>query len=364
MATEKPKILIIGGGIAGCIAAISLLEHYQVTIVDKLVEPIDKVGESLAPASQRILRELKLLHDLETQEGVLYQQNVGMQSYWGSEQVQLIDHLRNPDGFVKSVNRKAFETFLRNTVKARGATCIWGAKLYNSEFKNNTWQVQLQTNDEKASLQTHTAAFVIDASGRQAHFAKSIGIKRHVEDKLIACWATLPNTKINTMSTIATANNGWWYSAVVPDNKRIIAFHTDADLIQKSDLKTTDSFLKLARETPVIANLLQEQKLNISLKGTVAANSTKLEQVAGLQWVAIGDAALSFDPLSSQGMYNAMASAMQLCTLLLQYGFTETLQKIHTEQTERIWQHYLKHKIIFYQAETRWKNAPFWQRRF
>jgi flavin-dependent dehydrogenase len=363
LATEKTDILIIGGGIAGCIAAISLIDTYQVTLVDKLHEPTERIGESLAPASQRILKQLNLLEGLENQVGTLYQKNVGMQSYWGSNQVYLVDDLRNPDGFVKNLDRQAFETYLRKAAEDRGVHCLWGSKLHSSSYEDSRWQVQLRAGDTSLSTSTISASFVIDASGRQSHFAKSLGIKRQVEDKLVACWVTLPNSRTNTMSTISASENGWWYSAVVPNDKRVVAFHTDADLVAKNELKTTTSFLELAKENPVILSLLNEHENAIAFKGTVAANSTKLEQVAGQQWVALGDAALSFDPLSSQGMYNAMASAMQLQNLLVKYGFTETLQKIHTEQTERIWHHYLKHKSIFYQAETRWKTAAFWERR-
>ncbi len=364
MVTKKTDIVIIGGGIAGCIAAISLIDSYQVTLVDKLLEPGERIGESLAPASQRILKQLDLLEGLENQLGTLYQKNVGMQSYWGSNQVHLVDDLRNPDGCVRNLDRQAFETYLRKTAEARGVHCVWGAKLHSSAYENSRWQLQLRASDTALSDTTISASFVIDASGRQSHFARSLGIKRQAEDRLVACWATLPNSRTNTMSTISASENGWWYSAVVPGDRRVVAFHTDADLVAKSELKTVASFLELAKGNPVIWPLLSEHENAIAFKGTVAANSTKLEQVAGQQWVALGDAALSFDPLSSQGMYNAMAGAMQLQDLLVRYGFTETLQKMHTEQTEHIWHHYLKHKSIFYQAETRWKGSAFWKRRY
>jgi len=363
LATEKTDILIIGGGIAGCIAAISLIDSYQVTLVDKLLEPTERIGESLAPASQRILEQLDLLEGLENRVGILYQKNAGMQSYWGSDQVHLADDLRNPDGFVKNLDRQAFEIYLRSAAETRGVNCLWGSRLHSSHYENSRWQVQLRASDASLSASAIAASFVIDASGRQSHFARSLGIKRKVEDKLVACWVILPNNRTNTMSTISASENGWWYSAVVPGGKRVVAFHTDADLVAKNELKTTASFLELAKQNPVMLSLLNGHENAIAFKGSVAANSTKLEQVAGQQWVALGDAALSFDPLSSQGMYNAMAGAMQLQNLLLQYGFTETLQNMHTAQTEHIWHSYLNHKMFFYQAETRWKTAAFWARR-
>ena len=359
MSELKTDILIIGGGIAGCIAAISLVDSYHVTLIDKLYEPKERIGESLAPAAQRILKELNLLDDLENQLGSLYQRNLGMQSYWGSDQVYIVDHLRNPDGFVKSLNRKAFEAFLRKSAEDRGVHCLWGTKLYKSSFENSQWKTILKSDEKESYI---SASFVIDASGRQSHFARGLEIKRKVEDKLIACWMTLPNGKENTMSTISASENGWWYSAVVPNNKRVVAFHADSDLIDKNDLKSTESLLKLAEENKEISSLLNESD-DIQFHGTVAANSTKLEEVAGQNWVALGDAAVSFDPLSSQGMFNAMASAIQFKEIVKQIGFTDELPKVYSYQIDQIWQHYLKHKSLFYQAETRWKSSEFWKRR-
>jgi len=358
----KTDILIIGGGIAGCIAAISLVDSFKVTLIDKLPEPKEKIGESLAPAAGRILRELNLLDELETKEGIVYLKNLGMQSYWGSDRVNIVDHMRNPDGFVKSLDRKAFESFLRKSVEERGINCMWGNKLYNSSYET-AWKVKAKSNGTNSGSIDISATYVIDASGRQSHFARSLGIKREVEDKLIACWMSLPNTKENTMSIISSSENGWWYSAVVPNNRRVIAFHTDSDLIAKNELKDTESLLKLAQQNREISELIDADVDSIQFHGTVAANSTRLEQVAGSGWAAIGDAATSFDPLSSQGMFNAMATAMQLSALIKKVQFTGVLEKVYSKQMDRIWQHYRRHKRTFYGAEARWRNSEFWKRR-
>lgn len=360
MSEHKTDILIIGGGIAGCIAAISLVDHYQVTLIDKLPEPKDRIGESLAPAANRILNELDLLKDLEQHSPPIFKQNLGMQSYWGSDQLQIVDHMRNPDGFVKSLNRRAFETYLRSKAEERGVKCVWGASLYSSFFEDEVWTIRIRSTDE--IIREIDAKYVIDASGRQAHFARSIGIKRQVEDKLIACWVTLPNSEQNTMSTISSSQNGWWYTSVVPNGKRIVAFHTDSDLIEKSSLKTAESFIELAQENQYISALLAKEKGRIDFQGITAANSSKLFRTAGKQWAAIGDAAVSFDPLSSQGMFNAMASAMQLRGFIRELGFTENLSNQHQYQMDQVWEHYLKHRSLFYNAERRW-NSEFWARR-
>ncbi len=369
----KTDILIIGGGIAGCIAATSLSKHYKVTLVDKLTTPIKRIGESLAPASQRILNQLGLL-DNETDKHLIqnnvYIPNLGMQSYWGSEYVNIVDHLKNPDGFVRNLDRKAFETYLRNKTSELNITCLWGMKLYTSNYENNEWNVIVKSDTIKDRKTTEiNAKFVIDASGRQSHFAKNFS-NRIQEDTLVACWVSLPNTETNTMSTIVSDRLGWWYTAVIPNQRRIISFHTDPDLVDRKTFKSLASFLALIKRNKILSKYINNEK-EIWFHGTVSANSTRLENVVGKQWVALGDAATSFDPLSSQGMFNAMASAIQMSSLLHTHNFIHDLNsdKIkqfatsYSYQIDNIWKHYLNHKTTFYRSETRWKNAVFWKRR-
>ncbi|WGH76221.1 tryptophan 7-halogenase [Tenacibaculum tangerinum] len=371
--TSTTDILIIGGGIAGCIAAISLANDYKVTLLDKLAEPVDRIGESLAPAAQRILKELSLLkNESDIVKQTIFCNNVGMQSYWGSNELQIVDYLRNPDGFSRSLDRKNFEIYLRQIAVERGVDCIWGTRLFSSSYEANYWKITTKSDDLK-NRTTHTiyAKFVIDATGRQSHFAKSLGIERTAYDKLISCWMSLPNTTENTMSTIAAAELGWWYSAVIPNNKRVIAFQTDADLIDRNTIKSLTAFLSFAKQQKLILPLLEGNEATINFHGTVSANTTRLAEVTGKQWVALGDAAMSFDPLSSQGMFNAMANAMQLQKLLSKYDFIKDLDSdkekqfnvMYKQQIQQVWNHYLQHKNFFYSTEMRWKASPFWKRR-
>ena len=371
ISNHNTEILILGGGIAGCIAAISLADTYKVTLVDKLIQPTEKVGESLAPATHRILNTLGLtLNDSEYQN--IFINNLGMQSYWGSDQVQIIDHLRNPDGASKSVDRKKLALYLRKKAIEKGIGCFWGLRFYSSSYQDNTWNITCKSDDIKnRTTKVFSSKFVIDATGRGAHFAKSQNIKRTKYDSLISCWLTVPNTTENTMSTILPDKFGWWYTAVIPNNKRILSYQTDADIIDKSVFKNFNSFSKLIHQNKIVNQFIEDQTDAIDFHGVVSANSTKLNQVVGKQWLALGDAAISFDPLSSQGMFNAMATAMQVSDLLKKVNISSNLNKEktaylsnnYTSQIDSIWNHYLKHKDLFYSAETRWKTATFWKRR-
>ncbi|WP_194866923.1 tryptophan 7-halogenase [Pseudoalteromonas sp. PPB1] len=367
------QIAIMGAGVAGCIAALALSRHFQVLLIDKQAACPDKVGECLPPAAARILRSLDLLHAFEQRQD-LHMPNYGIRSHWGSEHGLINDTLSNPDGTGWQLNRAGFENWLREQVTARGIETLWPAKLLDAQPGSDGWllhlakQTQVQASAQSIAVPCH---FVIDATGRHSAFATKLGLKRKVLDKQIALWASLDCAMENQLACINTSPQGWWYSAKLPAQRRILALQTDSDLLKKGLQHDLSQFCRLARSQAGLKALLPkgiEQSGSMQLHGVVSANSTCLTQTAGHRWAALGDAACSFDPLSSQGMFNAMATAMQLTNSLAGHGLTDPsvtieIARLHQTQIGAIWQHYLSHRAHYYGQEQRWPDAPYWQRR-
>lgn len=362
----KTDVLIIGAGVAGCTAALALSSHCKVTIVDKLARPSQKAGDCLAPAAKRILRKLDIADIVESHETVSpHLLHKGTRSYWGSDEEHFADPLKNPDGFGWHLDREVFEENLRKKVESRGVRCLWPARLYSAEEFPDDWSVQFQSGNDLTQLSI-LAKVVIDASGRQAHFAKKLGIKRRRLDRLVACWATISNVIHHQVSTISATAEGWWYSAPLSGDRRLVAFHSDSDLIRHRLTTDPHLFYELMQSNQVLKGVTNE-KNQMVYHGTVAADSSFLEQFCGDGWAALGDAATSFDPLSSQGMFHAMASATQLAALLTQQtgriSLGSVVQQAYSGQIHSIWNRYLAHRTVFYGQEQRWRNAEFWRRR-
>ena len=370
----QTDVVIIGAGVAGCIAALALCDSYQVTLIDKSEVPDERIGECLAPAAGRILQQLELLTEFEHQLATtaLTQQhlyNAGLQISWGQSTPYITDNLSNPDGLGWRLDRQVFESFLREKALQRGVRCIWPAKLVHSEYQRQCWQITLTQLQHEKTINI-ASQFVIDATGREAHFAKNY-TPRKQHDRLISCWATLDNTVENQLGSICASQNGWWYSAPLPNQRRVLAFQTDPDLLIKDLHRDAKVFTQHAQCYDNQARILDVYQQPITLHGIVSANSTRLVYFAGQQWAALGDAALSFDPISSQGIFNAMASAMQLADLMKKLDIVNKIEhdsqlqfkKLHQQQIEQVWHRYLDHKRYFYDQEQRWPNSPFWQRR-
>ena len=73
---------------------------------------------------------------------------------------------------------------------------------------------------------------------------------------------------------------------------------------------------------------------------------------------------MSFDPLSSQGLFNALATGLEAgeATLALLGGHTGATQA-YAARMMRIWRAYVGHHSTYYGMERRWPDAPFWARR-
>ncbi|MGC2697329.1 MAG: tryptophan 7-halogenase, partial [Candidatus Angelobacter sp.] len=85
---------------------------------------------------------------------------------------------------------------------------------------------------------------------------------------------------------------------------------------------------------------------------------------AGDHWLAAGDAASTFDPLSSQGIMKAMRSALRAAQAIVRHlrGRGTALAQ-YAELVEREYDRYLDARAAYYRLEQRWPDSPFWQQR-
>lgn len=354
MTVHKTQILILGAGISGCIAALALAPCYEVLLVDQQTEPQARVGECLAAAAGRILQKLGL-SELLTQ-GHLGAH--GLLSYWGTDTPVVVDPMANPDGHGWHLDRSLFERQLRGAALRRGIACLWPASFSYCEKQQNGWLVDVQQDD--ALTQVHCQV-VIDATGRHSRFARAQGASRQHIDQQLSIWLTAGVTVRKQISVLSSTPTGWWYSAPLPalpdqqslapaDQARLFALQVQPGQFNKELSQSSTAFLQAAAGAPGLSTLVQQLVAGTEkLHGVVAANSSKLTPACGDAWFAIGDAALSFDPLSSQGIFNAMATAMQLADLLKEQGLQHNeTAALYQAQLDSIWQQYLAHKQQYY----------------
>lgn len=360
-------VLVIGAGPAGCAAGLALAGHGRVVVVDRVEEPTPRIGESLIPAARALLRDLGALDLVETAGHLPY---FGNRSLWGADAVRETDFLRDPCGPGWHLDRAAFEVGLRERLMERGVEVWSPAKAQTMKATDAGWRVAVEVNGE--SQQIH-ARMLVDATGRSARVARMAGGRLRSMDRLAAAWAygSVERECGETLgfSYIESEPNGWWYSAPVPGpdashSRRVLAYHTDVDLMPQS-VRTAHGMEESARRLPGLGALLDRVGFRCERSPRLtAANSACMSSPAGSGWIAVGDAALSLDPLASRGVFQALYTGFKggvACRrhlsgesgALLDYG----------AELERLRAAYGRQMTLAYGSERRWAGMAFWSRR-
>jgi flavin-dependent dehydrogenase len=352
-------VLVVGAGPAGATAALNLAASHRVLLVDRLATPEPRIGESLPPAASRLLADMGLQGSFLRQGHTRYQ---GNRALWNGIRSEY-HFLRDPDGHGWHLARDAFDTWLRDEARERGAALLAPASVEGVDAADGGWRVRLRTLGGTAIVH---ARILIDASGRGALVARKLGARRRRLDRLACTWLYgQDQLGAPGFSDIEATEHGWWYSAALPGERRVLAFHTDADLASLNPQRSADMLLATAYALPGMGRLLTDSKFVADTHArTTAAHSSILEPAANAGWFAAGDAALSFDPLSSQGIFNALytglASAEAVDRTLA--GDTTAWQD-YCQQISSISSAYRRHLAYCYGLEQSWPQSAFWQRR-
>lgn len=353
-------VAVVGGGPAGAVAA-RMLAQLGVTVA--LLEAGQRhplVGETLPPAVRPVLDRLGLRATVEA-EG--YLPSVGSWSAWGDEEPWGRDFIFSCFGHGWHLDRRRFDALLREAARAAGAQLVMGASVTTSTpLVGGGFSLCLADGGEI------TARIVLDASGRAASFARQRGVKRQTLDRMVALVGHIvrrADAEAEPAASLVEATaEGWWYSAPLPQDRLVAVFMTDSDIARETGASTEGWLERLAAAPHTGARAL---RYGTGLAGPpviVPAASSRLERFGDVDWLAIGDAAATRDPLSSEGILIAMESGLDAAEAAARAlrGVRDALTAA-AERREAGWREYLAQHDHYYDMEQRWPDARFWQRR-
>jgi flavin-dependent dehydrogenase len=355
---DAVDVVIAGAGPAGCAAATVLAPHLRVALVDLAVQPGWRIGETLPGAAGRLLVRTGAWARFAAAGHAAAPLRV---SRWGAPAPETLDTMRDPDGAGWRLDRARFEQDLRITAQERGAQARFGTDLAISGRDRGHWQLRLGDGRELR------APLILDATGRQSRLLRGLGQRRMMTDRMACAWYLSAHTDPEGDPTIYTESTpeGWWYSARVGGGQRLVAFHSDADLAAIKAVVRT-GVLTAARQLPGLQEMIGDVPGGDDGRQGLCSAASVARSAAGPGWLGAGDATLAFDPLSSQGLFNALATGIEAGETVLAAiaaGDTAAPWASYAARTGRIWQAYVRHLALVYGLEQRWPDSPFWQRR-
>lgn len=366
------SIAIIGGGVAGCATAISLQKQMKGAVDIALYDAGEfdslapqAVGETLAPPAQGLLAEMGLNHLIKHDLPA-----AGSISLWGSDVPGFMDSWTEITGSAIFLDRARFNQSLQRETSHYEIKRISGARLISVE--HHSWQKILSLTIKKSGrLVTLTPDFIVDATGSAAVIARRLGIYRNRIDQLLATSIFLEGRHgLTDRFLIEAVYNGWWYAAPLPNEKAIVSFYRDrkAEVKEKSNTQT-----KIESSQDLIDALMQTLwlKKNIALKSCdlagfthTNAESAVLSTVIGENWLAVGDAACSFDPLSSAGITKALLNGKLAADAISDLWGADGQSLTHYQnQIFTDFNNYITARCNDYNKEKRFSSCDFWLRR-
>lgn len=360
---RTPEVVIVGGGPAGAAAAITLARlGLRARVLEARRHPELKVGECLPPGANRILERLGMSEQLRC-DGHLA--SYGNRSVWGSATPVERDFIFGTQGHGWQLDRARFESALAARARESGADWLSGHRLLKCARRDDRWQLACQT---PAGNHTLEADFVLDATGRAAHVARRFGARQVRYDRLIGVAVPLQSRSgriTESVTLVEAVASGWWYSAHVPGDKLMVVYLTDSDLVDHKNDATTGGWFALLEETRHTLRRVRDGDYHpLDEPRLLPANSSKLDYHYGEGWLAVGDAAAAFDPLSSYGISSALGSGFYAASAAADF-FNGSRDALHTYQQliDDAYMQYLSMHFDYYSLEQRWPDEPFWQRR-
>jgi flavin-dependent dehydrogenase len=352
--------VVLGGGPAGAATALRLVRNgYSVVLVERSDYASSRVGETLPPAIQPLLGQLGVWEPFMEQKPA---PSFGIRSAWGGPELRTNDFIFSAYGSGWCVARNRFDALLAHCAGAVGVQVYSGADVQIVK-KVGIWRVDVSA--ANGSRRRFRAGFVVDATGRRAAFARKQGSRRILLDSLIGASAVLPSRDYLSSGyiLIEAVENGWWYSAVLPDSRLIVVYMTDGDIYGNARDHGSGANIERTTYTRLRMDSLDLMRSQTRL---TAANTSWLDRVAGPDWLAVGDAAMAFDPLSGQGIYKAIQWGIRAADAIrCRRGSTDdaTPFRDYVASLSGDLASYLRLRHQFYELEKRWRCSTFWRRR-
>ncbi|MFJ4195670.1 NAD(P)/FAD-dependent oxidoreductase [Pseudomonas sp. NPDC089534] len=337
------RILILGAGPAGAAVALGLRRlGHAVTLVSEW-----RRFAALEGVSQRVLEALR---------GAGLERALG-EATLPSQRHVIWNGQRHAQNIEFLLDRPAFDRGLREDLRLAGVEVIEG-RVLNVQSSAESHRVELDGGQALA------ADFLVEARGRQAP-ASGKGVRGPETVSLLNRWQGAPG---ETASAVESLADGWAWMARRADGQCYWQWTVDvasAQLPGKAQL--LDYCRERRRASPLARTFFGDEAVTDLQLHARSSTAILAPQVCGERWIRVGDAAMAVDPLSGNGIFQSLSSALQapavINTLLRKPERAALAQRFHRQRVEQLFLRFARIGRDFYADERRWPDRPFWQAR-
>lgn len=337
---SEPHIVVLGAGPAGAATAIGLRRlGYPVTVVSDW-----RRFAAVEGVSQRVLEGLRHAG----LGGALSEAAMPAtrQVRWNGE------HLQMNQEFL--LDRQRFDRALRADLARAGVTLIEGRIREVAHAEGH--QVRL---DDGQTLQ---AEFLVEARGRQAPLAAD-RMRGPETISLLNVWHDALGAPA---SAVESLDDGWAWMARLADGRCYWQITLDAQGVPTKAV-LPEYCATRRRDSALVAELFGAQAMEPAQVHARSSTAILAGECVGDDWIRVGDAAMAVDPLSGNGIFQSLSSALQapvvINTLLRRPERAALARQFHQQRVEQLFMRFARIGRDFYGQEQTRAGLPFWARR-
>jgi flavin-dependent dehydrogenase len=350
-------VCVIGGGPAGSTVACRLAAFgYRVCLLEREAVPEARSGASLPSSILPLLDVIGVRQQLEAACFLRPERIV----VWWADARPSVRSLPGLPGF--HVDRRRFDDMLLRHAEAHGVMVLRSADAMRPQRRHGDgWQIPVRHDGQRKDVE---ARFLVDAAG-----SRGVLPGRRIRGSapllsLFAHWHAPDSTQVE--GCVEAGDNEWLWYAPLGGGTSVAAIFIDPKRLSGMSRANIEAvYFELLRRFRFFR---AEEAGRIASKVTACdASSRHAEHAAGSDFVRVGDANLTLDPLSAQGIQTAVASALQAAvvinTLAKHPAHAEDAIAFYSDrQTEKVLQHATR-AAEFYRERAAISGQPFWTQR-
>lgn len=314
-------LVIIGAGPGGSsAAALARKKNLRTLVLEKSEFPRFRIGESLLPMGNTILREIGAWPKIEAGG---FMPKFGAEFYTsdgtGAKIVVFGNSLIPGLESTYHVDRARFDSILLDHARSLGADVRMRATVTSVE---STAAGNRVTFTDSSGEHTVDVPWVIDSSGRESSlvteqkraldpspFPKRMAIYSHFHDVKRAAGRQAGNI------IVVRIEHGWFWLIPLDDQRTSVGLVTTVEAFKNDRLSPEDAFNRAITRSPKLRQLLAHAKPTMEFRVTTDYSYFR-QQLSRERLMLVGDAAGFFDPIFSSGVYMSMETAKQSVELI------------------------------------------------
>lgn len=355
-------VVIIGAGPAGAATALSLRQR-GVDVLLAEAGRLDRaaIGESIPPDTRTLFDQLGVLDAFLAQD---HEPCLGSRSCWGGARATCNDFLTNPQGAGWHLERRRFDTWLAHCAARCGAHLQTQWRFQWARPTGRGYELAFSHTGRTRRV---CAQLVVDATGTRGVFARQAGARKRYSDRLVCAAAHFKlraDSPLERLTYLEATDYGWWYGARLEHQRALVSVTSDPANFRRRRLSDPRVWLAHLAHTGQLGHRLHGSQFLPDSFRMHGIHSFVLDPVAGEHWLAVGDSAASFDPISAQGIYRALDGG-RLAGAAIAARLDDPARGFsrYAGQIRQLYEDYLQMRDYLYRQEGRWPQASFWRDR-